>query len=254
MIFLILSWSWFDNMPHENSFLSSQVLLLIFIDLIYCSWWKTMPGMDDDHIAYMVRHLKANKVLRELTIRSHGLGQKAGEAIADLLLHNTTLQVANLDLDQASYGFPIAKALHTNTSLKCLDVWAWGDISPKDSRTITKVFTDMLQSNHVLKFLTFQGLDWTNPLVDFYLRLNRAGRQNLLQKFEDKAHWAKVLMKQKDDSAIVYHFLSLNPYILLDNGDATNYGEEKSPSSSSFLKRKASVAQLENCKKAKQAA
>lgn len=181
-------------------------------------WWKTMPEMDDSHIVSMVQQLKTNVVLMELTIRSHGLGVEAGQAIADLLLVNTTLQVINLDLDRSECGLPIAAALRTNTSLKCLDVWAWGgEISPDHSRAITKVFTNMLQSNWVLNFLTFQGLDWTNPDIDFYLRLNRAGRQRLWQNFDDKAAWTKALIKHKDDLDVIYHFLSRNPNILISS-------------------------------------
>ena len=121
----------------------------------------------------------------------------------------------NLDLDRAEYGLGIAEALLVNTSLKSLDVWAWGgDISAQGSQTITKAFTNMLLSNRVLKFLTFQGLDWTNPEIDFYLRLNRAGRHHLLQCLEEKSSWTNALVKHKDDTDVCFYFLSLNPNII----------------------------------------
>jgi hypothetical protein len=189
-------------------------------------WWKTMPGMTDDHIASMAESLLIAdnaSSLRELTIRSHGLGARAGRAIAHLLRFNTTIQVINLDLDQAAYGLVIAEALHHhNRTLQCLDVWAWGgELHPDSSRAITQVFTDMLQVNTGLRFLTFQGLDWTNPHIDFYLRLNRAERQRLVADFADRKAWMNVLIKQRADLDVVYHFLSLNPSILLweDNVD-----------------------------------
>jgi hypothetical protein len=183
-------------------------------------WWKTMPGMTDDHIASMAESLLIAgnaSSLRELTIRSHGLGARAGRAIAHLLRFNTTIQVINLDLDQAAYGLVIAEALHHyNRTLQCLDVWAWGgELHPDSSRAITQVFTDMLQVNTGLRFLTFQGLDWTNPHIDFYLRLNRADRQRLVSDFADRKAWMDVLIKQREDLDVVYHFLSLNPSILL---------------------------------------
>jgi hypothetical protein len=184
-------------------------------------WWKTMPGMTDVHIVSMVESLLlvGNDALslRELTIRSHGLGARAGSAIAHLLRFNTTIQVINLDLDQAGYGLVIAEALHhSNRTLQCLDVWAWGgELHPDSSLAITQVFTDMLQVNTSLRFLTFQGLDWTNPHIDFYLRLNRADRQRLVSDYADRKAWIDVLIKQRDDLDVVYHFLSLNPSILL---------------------------------------
>jgi hypothetical protein len=180
-----------------------------------------MPGMNNDHIIAMAQQLKHNTTLTELTIRSHGLGKAAGEAIADLLLVNTTLQVINLDLDRPEYGLGIARALHKNTSLTCLDVWVW-DGSEEDSTTITETFTTMLKHNHVLRFLTFQGLDWNNPHVDFYLRLNRAGRQQLLQNFDDKPQWVDVLIRQKEDIAVVYHFLSLSPQVCYEVTSSSN--------------------------------
>lgn len=175
-------------------------------------WWKGMPGMNDTHIELMAKLLLTNTTLRELTIRSHGLGQTAGEAIANLLRQNTTLQVINLDLDQGEYGLVLAEALKTNTSLQCLDVWAWN--GEENSSTITQAFTEMLRCNTLLKFLTFQGLDWNNPQVDFYLRLNRAGRQHLLRWTENRRLWAEALIKHKEDFGLIYHLLSLNPSIL----------------------------------------
>ena len=186
-------------------------------------WWKTMPDMTNDHIVFMARQLKTNTVLTELTIRSHGLGKEAGEAIADMLFTNKTLQVINLDLDRPEYGLAIAEALHKNASLQCLDVWAWNGGNEEGSHSnpdrITDTFTTMLQHNHVLRFLTFQGLDWNNPEVDFYLRLNRAGRQALLQNANDKRQWMETLIQQKEDIALVYYFLSLNPEVCYPNHD-----------------------------------
>ena len=203
-------------------------------------WWKTMPDMNDTHITSMVEQLLNNThstKLTELTIRSHGLGQQAGQAIADLLVHNTTLEVIHLDLDRAEYGLGIAQALLTNTSLKCLDVWAWGgDISPH-SRAITKVFTHMLLSNRVLQFLTFQGLDWTNPEIDFYLRLNRAGRQCLLEHFDKKSNWTRALVKHKDDLDVCFYFLSLNPNIIPVNRTSFSAPSSKETGDGTLLKR-----------------
>ena len=205
-------------------------------------WWKTMPGMNDAHITSMVEQLllhNNNTKLTELTIRSHGLGAQAGQAIANLLVHNTTLQVINLDLDRAEYGLAIAPALLRNTSLKCLDVWAWGgDISLQHSRAITKVFTRMLRSNRVLKFLTFQGLDWTNPEIDFYLRLNRAGREYLLEHFDQKSHWTRALVKHKDDVDVCFYFLSLNPNIIPASHSSLSASSSQETSSDGTIKLK----------------
>ncbi|CAB9514728.1 expressed unknown protein [Seminavis robusta] len=216
-------------------------------------WWKTMPGMTDDHIVSMAACLMNStrtSSLRELTIRSHGLGARAGYAIAELLRFNTTLQVINLDLGQAAYGIPIAAALHhCNTTLQCLDVWAWGgELHSDSSRAITKVFTDMLEVNTSLKFLTFQGLDWTNPHIDYYLRLNRAERQRLVRDFADRKVWVDTLIRQKEDVDVIFHFLSLNPSILMRNGGTTSSRvptKGSLPTQVSVSKRKDGPALLE---------
>ena len=178
---------------------------------------RDMAEIHDRHVELMAPPLIANNTLRELTVCSTNLGKRSGKAMGQVLRANRHMQKLEIQLDSGEHAIPITEILQNNSTLKRLDLFFNGTISPR----IREAFTEMLRRNYVL--LDLNGSVWrgqSNLEIDFYLRLNRAGRGNLLTEHATRHQWLDTLISQKDDLSIVFSLLLMNPSLCLPDTNA----------------------------------
>jgi hypothetical protein len=140
-------------------------------------------------------------------------------AICDMLKVNKSLKrldfsftcgPSDIDIDPLLQA--IASALKVNTTLTELCLTCESSVSPSNKGK--DAILDMLLHNYALKnFRSLEDDAELNAQTDFYLKLNRIGRGNLLQRAEDgsKQQWVDMLIQQKDDLDCLFYFLSANP-------------------------------------------
>lgn len=176
--------------------------------------------------------LKKNKTLREISVRFPNWSASCGQV-------ETLLE--------------LLEALKVSNSVKKLDV----DLVPirLHPEYITKGccegVVDLLKTNDVLEKVNFEwrsqiyilaparpilddefGVPNSSQLrsdIDFYLRLNRLGRKNIIGQEATREQWIDVLIKGKDQVDSVFFFLSHNPSLLC------NGNQEITPSFSRIL-------------------
>jgi len=185
---------------------------------------RDMAEIRDVHLELMATSLQHNDTLRELTICSPSLGERAGRAMGQVLRSNRKLQKLEIQLNSGEDAIPITEILQFNSSLKRLDLFFNGSISPR----IREAFTEMLRRNYVL--LDLNGSVWrgqSNSEIDFYLRLNRAGRGDLLTEHATRAQWVDTMISQREDLSIVFSLLLMNPSICLH--DTNDFRDVNSP-------------------------
>lgn len=190
---------------------------------------RDMTEIHDKHIELMAQRLVHNTALRELTVCSANLGKRSGKAMGQVLRLNRHLQKLEIQLDSGEHAIPITEVLQMNSTLKRLDLFFNGTISAR----IREAFTEMLRKNYVL--LDLNGSVWrgqSNLEIDFYLRLNRAGRANLLTEHATRAQWIETLISQKQDLSIIFSLVLMNPLVCLtdpnDFMDVSNNGASSS--------------------------
>ncbi|CAB9500681.1 NLR family, CARD domain containing 3 [Seminavis robusta] len=185
---------------------------------------RDMSEIRDQHLELMADSLRSNDSLRELTVCSIHLGERAGRAMGQVLQVNRRLQKLEIQLHSGEHAIPITEVLQVNSSLKRLDLFFNGCISPR----IREAFTQMLRCNY--RLLDLNGSVWrgqSNSEIDFYLRLNRAGRGDLLTEHATRAHWVDTMIEQRDDLSIVFSLLLMNPSVCLH--DTTEFKDVNSP-------------------------
>jgi hypothetical protein len=186
--------------------------------------FRDMAEIRDKHVELMAASLRSNDTLRELTLCSSHLGERSGRAMGRVLQVNRHLQKLEIQLNSGEHAIPVTEVLQANSSLKRLDLYFNGHISPR----IREAFTEMLRRNYVL--LDLNGSVWrgqSNSEIDFYLRLNRAGRGDLLTEHASRAQWLDTLISQKDDLSIVFSLLSMNPSMCMP--DPSEFKDVNSP-------------------------
>lgn len=186
--------------------------------------FRDMAEIRDKHVELMANSLRTNDTLRELTLCSSYLGDRSGRAMGQVLQVNRHLQKLEIQLNSGEHAIPITEILQANSSLRRLDLYFNGHISSR----IREAFTEMLRRNYVL--LDLNGSVWrgqSNSEIDFYLRLNRAGRGDLLTEHASRAQWLDTLISQKDDLSIVFSLLSMNPSMCMP--DPSEFKDVNSP-------------------------
>ena len=112
--------------------------------------------------------------------------------LADVLKVNRTLQ----DLSLLNSTFLARTESLTNPS----------GISEQGYRALR----EMTEQNFVLQHMNVQGL--LDADIDFYLKLNRAGRQRLFESSDSSPkNWVTMIAKVAEDPECIFYFLQLNP-------------------------------------------
>ena len=125
----------------------------------------------------------------------------------------------------------LIEALKHNISLEHLHMNFYQLTPDSVSEALVEPVSELLQTNFVLKNLTLRGQHTfvrLGPELDFLLKLNRAGRYNLLagdaisnnnNKFSDtrcglaapRAEWVEAISNNQNDASIVFYLVSMNP-------------------------------------------
>ena len=113
------------------------------------------------------------------------------------------------------------EAFHLNIG----QMMAWGSQRTKILDDYSEEFNTCLQlalkSNVYLTEVALTVMDFwgiqLNEEVQFWLKLNNAGRRDLQYDLENRKLWSDALIEHKDDPLVTFHFLSMNPTILSMN-------------------------------------
>ena len=158
---------------------------------------------------------------------------------------------------------PLANALKINRTLKRLHL-CWDChfvVEPGTNDTpILALRQSLRHYNFVLERLdifvkdwngVFGGREFMDPVLDFYLHLNKLGRQSLLgttassttttSRQHAREDWIQMLAKHRDNVSALFYYLSTNPMLCCESSDTSRSGRATfptSPTSSSSPQRK----------------
>mmetsp|Transcript_28788 Transcript_28788/g.43490 ORF Transcript_28788/g.43490 Transcript_28788/m.43490 type:complete len:385 (-) Transcript_28788:181-1335(-) len=87
------------------------------------------------------------------------------------------------------------------------------------------IIAKMLETNYFMKYLEtqYEGENETGPSqicrhkMDYYLKLNRAGRGNLSKVIDSHIGWVELLIREKDDVDISHYALLTNPCLCMNS-------------------------------------
>ena len=159
--------------------------------------------------------------LEEVMISCWPLGKPGVQALCHMIQTNTTLQkltmvVYELDEDnnreETCILSEIATSLYHNSTLKALELHGRNEIG----KWIEEPFLIMMQSNFSLTTLELFHSDglFLKPFLNFYLKLNRAGRGMLLQNANaTRSQWVDSLIHVNNDISCLFYFISMNPLL-----------------------------------------
>ena len=161
--------------------------------------------------------LETNHHLTEvLRISECPLPAGSGSALAKLLSTNKSLTDIYFEFMTPQELFPICRALYAkNRSLKRVHLLVYQPGSPKHQALLADVFARTLSRNDNIEHLTLHSpySFITNLTLEYFLRLNRAGRRQLLQNSSSRspASWVNALIANRNDLHVIHYILSLNP-------------------------------------------
>jgi hypothetical protein len=120
---------------------------------------------------------------------------------------------------------PIAlfKALEENTTLESINLMNTVMFTPLSCRAVE----EMVSKNTSLIHLWLPTTEHPIPAVAFYMKLNRAGRRQLMKEQENTKLWSKAMYELQDDIQALYYLLHLNPNIL----ELVQHSNKKQPNS-----------------------
>lgn len=158
------------------------------------------------------------------------LDESAVDSLSEMLQRNTALNRVSVPIDYKSLIILAEKALSSNHSLATLNVSK--EFPNAHWSEVIDAFTKLLKDhNFILQELKMVWRSWSDTTLQFYLKLNKAGRHRLLVgKKPNAGHeqqqptetlsatdkdWINVIIQHKDDVDVVHYFLLKNPNVLL---------------------------------------
>jgi hypothetical protein len=186
-----------------------------------------------------------SSLLQELYLdRCDSLSPQSAWAMAQMLRNNSSLKQLHIVVKHYEDAIPMAQALEHNTSLVKLLLRTYH--YPRVVRpAVYQAFRQMLERNCSLLYLEmFQGhpmrpwLELSDPTLQIFLKVNRAGRAKLMQANCTNEQWVATIIASKDDVDCSFYFLSQNPTVCQINttttttsttdGDQANSGSRSS--------------------------
>lgn len=132
-------------------------------------------------------------------------------AISQALKVNTTL--INLNLPRGSFSddglLHLSEGLSINKTLKKIEVDVSKDVGDRGRAALLS----MLEKNYGLERLVIGSAESSiKEKVDYYMRLNEAGRGSLLKEGHSNRHeWVEMLISVSDDLDCLFYFTTMNP-------------------------------------------
>jgi hypothetical protein len=183
---------------------------------------RAFQFLRDDHIVGMAQTLQRKKnngvscccCLQELTLLSD-IGDDAVLAICDMLRINQSLQILSLNriiMNGEQGSELIADALAENSTLREIRLYFLYCVVHK----LRASFLDLLVRKSNCTLEKIQG-GWACSNMEFFLKLNRAGRKRLIGNKDydgsSSSHWdwVEVMASLQDDLDALFYLLSQNP-------------------------------------------
>jgi len=183
---------------HKNSTLE-------FVDLSY----NILDNAAGEAIASA---LQKNKTLETLRLEGVQLDRVTSSKIAAALKRNKSLKVLSLrnnDMDEDEI-ISIVEALKTNSTLK--QVYISDNCGHMGSNSVNGALLEMMKTNYALQRLEMDFSYDMHLKIQFYLKLNKAGRQRLLRCDSDNSashtrDWVETLIQTQHDLSCTYYFV-----------------------------------------------
>jgi len=178
------------SMPAIDSIVQpTQSTTISYLEEIMISCWPLgKAGVDA-----LCRMIESNRTLHKLTMVIYELGEDINK--------EETCNISN-----------IATALYLNSTLQSLELHGRNEIG----KWVEEAFLHVMQSNVTLTNLELFHMNglFLGPFLNFYLKLNRAGRGSLLQNQNiSRSKWVDSLILVRNDVPCLFYFLSMNPLL-----------------------------------------
>lgn len=190
--------------------------------VLYDSSASTGNFFADEHTMALAQALSNPQArLQEVMISCWPLGQAGVRTLCQMLQTNQSLQKLTMviyelgddnNTDETCNLGELATALLSNSTLKTLELHGSTDLG----KWIEEDFWIMMQSNFCLTSLKLcqDKALFSRRFLDFYLKLNAAGRGQLMQNENAAtAQWVDSLIRVRDDLSCLFYFLSSNPLL-----------------------------------------
>ena len=166
--------------------------------------------------------------LRDLTIRLNVHLIEQCEPVATILRQNQVLESMDITLcsdsdhnDESSFDSfnRVVEALGENSTLQRLSIRRLRncDLQSCCQKMQTSLAKMLEEQNTSLQALKFRYCNIDPNAMDkiaFYIKLNKAGRKQLLQNPSAKLLWLDAMVAAQNDLDVLYYFLDKNPSIL----------------------------------------
>ena len=177
---------------------------------------KLQPfDLTDDQFMTAARSLETNKVMEELSLGICNFTVVTIAALSKMLRRNsilTWLELTPKEKVEDKLLIQIAEALEENTSIRHFVLH--GDFGPL-SQPAKDAFERLLEENYMLEtFEVFVPGD-SIPEFEMYLRLNRVGRNHLLDPKSrvNRSDWLNAIHEVSDSLDCIFYCLSVNPFL-----------------------------------------
>ena len=202
---------------------------------------RTTDG-DLEHVRRLVYSLQSHGNLKSLKITLDSQDRQCGVAILPVL-QSRTITKLGLSRLKPDAMLPLIEAVHANTILETLNLYFYLGQTNQVNDNVLVALADALKINHTIRSLSLGGLPYgggswigekgiktlvsmmesnfsllnlrisgqANANIDFYAKLNRAGRGRLFEQEVTPSKVLGVLSALQGDVGCIFFVLLLNP-------------------------------------------
>jgi Ran GTPase-activating protein (RanGAP) involved in mRNA processing and transport len=155
--------------------------------------------------------LALNRTLERLNLADNNIGNQGCVGLAEVLKINKSMRSLNLyGIKTGSVGImAMSRAMEENSSLFQLNLSGNEDKGGKCCQALEKMVTH----NTKLKHLWLPEAA-SSPLITFFIKLNRIGRDQLLDELGNDWLWMKALLAVHDDVSALLYLIRANPAVV----------------------------------------
>ena len=169
---------------------------------------QEQESKDGEPLCLMAPAIAQSNAMKTFEFGRCKVSSAGDEALGQMLRVNTSLEELDINLysSQECNLVATAKALETNTTLKRLKLW--GLLSRKNQEALVH----MIRNNYVLETCRLLDADRdVSALIDFFISLNRKGRQKLLLNEQTVGDWINYFVEDGGHLDSIYYYLSMKP-------------------------------------------
>lgn len=160
---------------------------------------------------FLATALAINRTLERLNLADNNIGNQGCAGLAEVLKINTSLKSLNLyGTKTGSVGImAMSRAMEENSSIVQLNLSGNEDKGEKCCQALEK----MVRNNTKLKHLWLPEAS-SSPNISFFIKLNRIGRDQLLDELGNEQLWMKALLEVQDDVSALLYLIRANPAVV----------------------------------------